>query len=281
MISDPKKYGLAAMQRQGTVRLADALRDYQQRNPPGMPEKPAKPHPNADPHCKKCDGYGYRKSTRYHTWFICSCPVDAREKYLTDIQPQPSLQRIGLTQDEIDRLKWSMVKPDISDGHLAVGPVRDAYERGHGLIFLYGSYGQAKTLIGKILVATAYREGKSASYANMASVLDDIRLSFDTQHQNTELLRRMEYWIQRDVLFLDELGRTNETGWAKERIFQLLDQRYTRAIREQSLTVLASNTSNGELDGYVASRLQDQRVGPIIHLNGPDGREVMPKGYKY
>lgn len=269
------------MQKSSTRRIGDLLKEYQKRNPPGMPARPEKPHSEADPQCRICDGFGYRESKRYGTWFVCSCINRTHDSFINSIQPGVNLSRIGLKQDEIDNLTWKKVRPDISDGHLAVGPVREAYERGHGMIFLWGAYGQAKTLIGKILVATAYREGRRASYANISSVLDDIRLAYDTEHQNTELLRRMEYWTGRDVLFIDELGRANETSWAMERVFQLLDKVYTRAIREESLTVIASNTSNGELDGYVNSRLKDLRVGPILHLNGPDGREVMPRGYKY
>jgi DNA replication protein DnaC len=116
----------------------------------------------------------------------------------------------------------------------------------------------------------------------MSHVLDHIRLAFDEQeHKTTDLIRRMDFWISRDVLFLDELDKCNSTEWAQERMFQLLDQRYTRAIREEALTVIASNKANAMLDGYLNSRLQDRRLGPVIHLNGHDGRQVMPEGYKF
>jgi len=192
-----------------------------------------------------------------------------------------NLQRIGVREDELE-LAWSAVKPNFSDGHKAVQAVRLAYQNGWGLVFLWGSYGQAKTLVGKILVATALRDGKHAAYANVSSVLDDIRLAFDEQeHKTTELLRRMDYWIQRDVLFIDELDKSNDTPWARERLFQLLDQRYSRAIRQEALTVIASNRGDGELDGYLTSRLRDKRLGPIVHLDGPDGRQFMPADWKH
>lgn len=189
--------------------------------------------------------------------------------------------RMGLEEDEAD-LSWSAIKTGISDGVKARDAVKDAYKKGFGMVFLWGSWGQAKTLTGKILTATALRDGKSAAYANMSMVLDDIRLAFDErEHKTTELLRRMDWWIKRDVLFLDELDKANSTEWAQERIFQLLDQRYTRAIREDALTVVASNGSDKELDGYLKSRLNDRRLGPVVYLNGPDGRESMPDGYRY
>jgi DNA replication protein DnaC len=194
---------------------------------------------------------------------------------------KPDFSRLGLHESEL-KLSWNKISPSISDGKKAVDAVQTKYEQGHGMVFLWGTYGQAKTLTGKILVATAYRESKSAAYANVSSVLDDIRLAFDEKEsKTTELLKRMDYWISRDVLFLDEIDKCNETDWARERIFQLLDQRYTRAIREEALTVIASNSKVEALDGYLASRLKDKRLGPVVYLNGQDGRQVMPEGWKF
>lgn len=194
---------------------------------------------------------------------------------------KPDLSRIGIDERELS-LDWTAIKPNVSDGMKAVQAVKPAYERGYGMVFLWGSWGQAKTLIGKVLTATAYRDNKRAAYANMSSVLDDIRLAFDEQeHKTTELLRRIDWWINRDVLFLDELDKSNDTPWAQERIFQLLDQRYSRAIRQEALTVIASNRSNGELDGYLKSRLNDRRLGPVVYLNGADGRQVAPDDWRF
>jgi DNA replication protein DnaC len=196
-------------------------------------------------------------------------------------QVKPDYKRIGIREDEAT-LTWMAVRPDISDGMKALAAVKPMYERGWGVVFLWGTWGQAKTLIGKILTATAFRDGKTAAYANVSTMLDDIRLAFDSdEHKTTELIRRMEWWSNRDVLFLDELDKSNDTPWAQERMFQLLDQRYQRAVREEALTVIASNKSTDALDGYLKSRLYDVRVGQVVYLNGTDARKVMPNGIKY
>lgn len=206
-----------------------------------------------------------------------SAKVRAQELY----NYKPDFSAIGIKEDEAG-LTWAAIRDGVSDGARARDAVLPKYQQGWGMVFLWGSYGQAKTLTGKILTATAFRDGKRAAYANMSHVLDHIRLAFDEQeHKTTELLRRMEFWISRDVLFLDELDKCNNTDWAQERMFQLLDQRYTRAIREEALTVIASNKANTMLDGYLNSRLNDRRLGPVVHLNGHDGRQVMPEGYKF
>ena len=77
------------------------------------------------------------------------------------------------------------------------------------------------------------------------------------------------------------MDKCNDTPWAQERVFQLMDQRYMRAIREEALTVIASNRSDDELDGYLKSRLRDRRLGPVVYLNGNDARAVMPEQYKF
>jgi DNA replication protein DnaC len=249
-------------------------------NPPGAAERPAVPHSDADPDCRRCSGWGWRQSRELGTWFVCECTSETRRAYL-DAQSKPDYSRMGLKDDELT-LEWEAVRPGVSDGQKAVDAVRPKYMQGHGMIFLWGTYGQAKTLVGKVLTATAFRDGKRAAYANISSVLDDIRLAFDSpEHKTTELLRRMDWWISRDVLFLDEIDKSNDTPWAQERMFQLLDQRYTRAIREEALTVIASNKSDAALDGYLRSRLQDRRLGPVVYLNGSDGRKVMPEGYRF
>jgi DNA replication protein DnaC len=264
-----------------TTPISELLKQIQKITPPGMIEKPEKKNPDANPECRKCSGFGYVKSEHFGTWFICVCVTEAHDQYLKKMQPRFDWSRIGIREDEAE-MNWGYVKPGISDGIEAVKAIKPAYERGWGMIFLWGSYGQAKTLVGKILTATARRDGKQSAYANMSSVLDDIRLAFDErENKTTELLRRIEWWNQRDVLFIDEMDKCNDTPWAQERVFQLLDQRYMRAIREEALTVIASNRSDDELDGYLKSRLRDRRLGPVVYLNGNDARAVMPEQYKF
>ena len=256
------------------------FREKIERNPPGMKDRPALPHSEADSDCKRCGGWGWVQSRQFGgNWFICQCVTATREQFIS-AQHKPDYSRMGLQEDELGKT-WSAMRPDISDGMKALGAVRPAYEQGWGMVFLWGTWGQGKTILGKILTATALRDHKSAAYANVSTVLDDIRLSFDADHQSTELLRRVEWWISRDVLFLDELDKVNGTSWAESTIFTLLDRRYARAIREEALTVIASNKSNEGLDGYLKSRLNDRRLGPVVYLNGADGRAVMPDGYHF
>jgi len=256
------------------VKLSDYIKDH----PPGIQERPTKPHSSAKQDCSICNGFGWRQSEKYGgNWFICSCiSRDWGKKFEQKID----YSRFGLEDDELN-MTWEMINPKVSDGIKGLKAVKPAYDRGHGFILLWGTYGQAKTLLGKILISTAIREGKAAAYTNMNSALDDIRLAYDEKYMNTALVDKMDWWNNRTVLFIDELDKASKTDWALERIFQLLDHRYTRAIREEALTVIASNESDDQLNGYLKSRLNDNRLGPIVHLNGTDGRAIMPNGWKH
>ena len=215
------------------------------------------------PTCPICGGSGYirKKATAdvYDPDFgkVERCPQARRLAFSEALSRGQVDGRIGLTADEIQSLTWDAIKDGLSDGHKA----REA-------------------------VALALQEGKRAAYANMLTVLDDIRLAFDEkENKQTELVRRVDWWLSRDVLAIDELDKTNSTDWARERIFQLLDARYQRAVRQEALTLIAGNYSHtDELCAYLRSRIEDNRFaanGMIVPLNGPDGRKAVPDGWKY
>jgi DNA replication protein DnaC len=240
--------------------------------------------------CPECGGVGY---IRYdvpvgHPKFgkVERCPNAWARTSKKSLQVGEIDPRIGLTSDEVRDLTWGLVKKGVNQADQACEITKRAYTSGHGMVFMYGGYGQGKSLVLKIAVAAALNEGKRAAYANLAGVLDDIRIAYDErENKMTELVRRMEWWASLDVLAIDELDKVGQTEWARERIFQLLDARYQRAVRQEALTVIAANyQSTDELSGYLKSRIEDNRFvasGYVIHLKGTDGRKSMPKNWKY
>lgn len=242
------------------------------------------------PNCPECNGVGYTRfdvpvgHPKFGKLERCSKArmlVTEQSLQAGEIDP-----RVGLTPDELRNLSWDLVKKGVNQADRACEVTRWAYMSGHGMVFMYGGYGQGKSLVLKIAVATALNDGKRAAYANLAGVLDDIRIAYDErENKMTELVRRMEWWTSLDVLAIDELDKVGQTEWARERIFQLLDARYQRAVRQEALTVIAANyQSTDELSGYLKSRIEDNRFvanGYVIQLKGTDGRKSMPKNWKY
>lgn len=244
------------------------------------------------PDCPTCGGSGYVRQNPnaqpgdVDFGKVIMCPTARRLAFMDALARGELDERIGLKPSEIQELTWDTIRAGISDGPKARAAVQRAYQVGYGLVFLYGKSGQAKTLSLKIAVASALADGKTAAYANMLAVLDDIRLAFDErENKQAELARRMEWWISRDVLAIDELDKTNSTDWARERMFQLIDARYQRAVRQEALTLIAANyDSTDELSDYLRSRIEDNRFaarGWIVHLNGPDGRRMIPPNWRF
>lgn len=246
------------------------------------------------PNCSICGGSGYVKRSDTNDVTdpdfgkIDQCPNYS--KRIIQQEAQAGKEIGGLAAEEVVKLVWDMVKPGYSDGVKARDAVKQAYDHGSGLVLLFGTFGQAKTLTMKIAVAQALRDGKRARYAKLTTVLDDIRMAYDAkENMQAELLRRTQTWRELDVLALDEMDKAaKNSDWAMDRIFNLLDDRYMLAVREKALTITAGNwTSLDDLNsafGYFRSRIEDNRFavcGSVVYLNGPDGRKVMPEGHHF
>jgi DNA replication protein DnaC len=245
---------------------------------------------DCSPTCPECNGVGYIRfdvpvgNPKFGK--VERCPNARAHSQAKSLQAGEVDPRVGLTPDEVRNLTWNLVKRGVNQADQACEITKRAYMSGHGIVFMYGGYGQGKSLLLKIAVAAALNDGKRAAYANLAGVLDDIRIAYDErENKMTELVRRMEWWASLDVLAIDELDKVGQTEWARERIFQLLDARYQRAVRQEALTVIAANyQSTDELSGYLKSRIEDNRFvanGYVIQLKGSDGRKSMPKNWKY
>lgn len=199
----------------------------------------------------------------------------------------------GLSANEIKTFSWDMVLPGISDAYKALPHVKEAVNRGYGMGLMLGKWGQGKTLLMKIAVANFIRGGKKAHYVKLTKMLDSIRQTYDEKEgKMTALVREIRKWENLDLLCLDELDKDAETDWAKSRLFDLVDERWVSAVREEKLTLFSANFQNmSEVPGYLKSRIEDNRwavtdqsgksAAFTVFLNGPDGRKSMPKGSTY
>jgi DNA replication protein DnaC len=241
---------------------------------------------DCDPDCPECGGVGYYSYAVPvgHAMFgkIERCP-NARAKAGLRVVIDP---RVGLTAQELAGLRWNMVRGGVNQAGEACQAAQRACVEGYGLVFLYGGFGQGKSLVLKTAVAQAYTSGQRAAYANLAAILDDIRTAYDEQdNKMSGVLQRAGWWTSRDVLAIDEFDKVSHTEWARQLIFQLMDDRYRKALQQQAVTIIASNyQSLDDLPGYLRSRFEDQRFvekGCLIRMNGTDMRTSMPDFWKY
>jgi DNA replication protein DnaC len=182
-------------------------------------------------------------------------------------------KQLGVTRKELDASWSSIVYREDANTNEAVQAILDTLQNGQGWIFFHGGYGLAKTLLLKIVVAEMLRKGKLSAYARMAEVIENLRQAYsDKDNAQEEAGRRLDFWTTLPVLCLDEFDRLRPTEFADEKKFVLLDRRYEDAIREKSVTILASNAHPNTFDGYLASRINDKRF-KVIELTGKDFRQ--------
>ena len=230
-----------------------------------------------DPACEICGGTGYYRldvpiyDARFGKVFPCP---NAQKLAVQRMKESGHLDsRLGITANELRDLNWRCVRKK-SPAYPHLDRLKNLYQIGHGMGTLLGSFGRGKTTLLKIFVVTAITDGRTAAYANASTMLDDIRLAYNSQDAMGELLERMDWWSRLDVLCLDEMDKVNTTPWAEERLFRLLDARYELAISGKALTLIAANYETTDpFPGYLRSRLEDELFQKyIIRLEGWDLR---------
>lgn len=214
-----------------------------------------------DPDCQICNGHGFVRVDRsiYHPRFgkLEPCPnLDPIKFYGT---------RIGLNEKEI-KFRWKSLL-DFNKVGEAMTEVKKILDLGHGWLFLWGEFGLGKTTLLKTAIAESLRAGRQSSYTRMVDIIDDLRSAYSTENPSEASANRLEYWTDVPVLAIDEFDRIRLTEYAAERRFALMDHRYENALREKSVTIMASNSDPSDLDGYLADRIFDGRF-KIIHLTG-------------
>jgi len=209
--------------------------------------------------CPVCHGIGY---VRNDSGRLDTCPnVDPLRVY--------PISRYGL--DETERgLDWSNVEK-FNNTMAALAAVRKTIHRGYGWVYLYGPPGLGKTLVLKIAIAEYLRLKQPAAYCRMAEILDDLRSAFDAKNPSEESQRKLDWWAGLPLLAIDEFDRVRATEYADERRFLLMDRRYEMALREKSITLLASNSDPSTLDGYLWDRVRDGRF-EIVRVMGESVR---------
>ncbi len=149
---------------------------------------------------------------------------------------------------------------------------RSFLEEPRPLFYLWGGYGNGKTLLLKALVNEFNLSGRVAVYAKFSKMLWWMRQVFGENGDREGYLDRYERLKQVKALAVDELDKANMTAFAEEFQFDFFDDRYERGLRGECCTVFASNSPPGELPGYLQSRVGDGRCLVIENL----GKDLRP-----
>jgi hypothetical protein len=144
-----------------------------------------------------------------------------------------------------------------------------------GYVTFLGDYGVGKSHLLKGVVNGFRNLGVMARYSTLADMLGDIREKFGETSGSRAVESVIEDYRRARVLCLDEIDKVNLTGWAKETIFRLFDNRWQES--DKLLTVMASNTAPADFPaelGYLRSRING---GVVVEVPGPDVRSIQGK----
>lgn len=140
------------------------------------------------------------------------------------------------------------------------------------LVFI-GPVGVGKTHLAMAIGNAALDANIVTLFATAPDLLDHLRLSF--QPSSTVIYDELFVKLKEaELLLLDDLGAEQSSGWADEKLFQLLNYRYNLRLP----TVVTLNKQAWDcLDVRLRSRLSDRSLVEIVNLEARDFRERQGK----
>ncbi len=189
------------------------------------------------------------------------------------------LRRFGNLDAYQDKTFLSFRVADLGGGYAPVNftslhnakTIAEAYaESPRGWIVYEGPYGCGKThLAVAIANMRLERYGEQVVFITAPDLLDILRATYSPQSEATfdayfERVRRVP------LLVLDDLGVENPSGWAKEKLFQLLNFRHVRRLP----TVVTTNTAFDDLDPRLSSRMMQGEIVQHVRIDAPDYRRA-------
>lgn len=136
-----------------------------------------------------------------------------------------------------------------------------------GWLLLTGGYGCGKTHLAAAVGNVRLEAGDHVLFVTAPDLLDHLRSTFGPNSEvgYDQMFDRIR---GTHLLILDDLGAENPSQWAQEKLFQLLNHRYSYRLP----TVITTNVEIDLLDARVRSRLMDDQVVRRVVIAAPDFR---------
>ena len=134
------------------------------------------------------------------------------------------------------------------------------------ILVLRGPRGTGKTHLMESVGRELLAYGKTVRYERVPSLLSNIRSSYERAFPEDaeDAMRRC---FLAELLMLDDLGAEKPSDWVREKLFELIDDRYSVG----RLLIIATNESYTSLEANlgerIASRLFDTNSGKVMQVN--------------
>ncbi len=119
---------------------------------------------------------------------------------------------------------------------------------------LAGTYGCGKTHLAAAIAntVTTREDHGEVMFVVVPDLLDHLRAAFSPQSA-MPYDRLFNAVKNSSILILDDLGTESATPWAKEKLFQLLNYRYTAQLP----TVITTSTEPKDIEPWLRTRMLD------------------------
>jgi DNA replication protein DnaC len=149
---------------------------------------------------------------------------------------------------------------------VAYNQSRQFAQRLEGWLFLQGPYGCGKTHLAAAISNFVVDLGVPTLFLTVPDLLDTLRFAYSDPTSTFE--DRFDEIRRSSLLVMDDFGTQNATAWAQEKLFQIVNYRYTNRLP----LVVTTNNSLPEIEERIRSRLRDPELVTRVTINAPDFR---------
>jgi DNA replication protein DnaC len=228
-----------------------------------------------DPNCPICGGIGFVRQDlpitdpNFGRLVVCTCRQQAIQS-----AAQNRLFRLS-NLEALKEMTFESFKSEGRSGladqqatslQMALSSARQYAGNLSGWLLLMGSYGTGKTHLAAAIANFVVSLGVPTLLLTVPDLLDWMRFSYD--NPDTSFEERFDEIRNIRLLVLDDLGTQNATPWAQEKLFQIINARYTNRLP----TVVTTNLNLEEIDGRIRSRLEDADLVNRVVISAPDYR---------
>lgn len=224
-----------------------------------------------DDACPRCEGAGFvRKAVRLgHPDFGRAFPCDCTQNEEEDDKRARLLRYSNL--GPLSRLSFDNLSPrgrSPSPQHqerfaAAVQAGLAFAEKPAGWLVFVGPSGCGKTHMAAAIAGRSIEKGQAALFMVVPDLLDHLRGGYqpDAETGYDELFEMVR---NAPVLVLDDLGVQSKTPWVEEKLFQLINHRYSAQLP----TVITTNLDMASFESRVQTRLSDPALSQVHYLEG-------------
>lgn len=138
-----------------------------------------------------------------------------------------------------------------------------------GWLFMQGGSGCGKTHLAAAAANYAVHNGIPTLFLTVPDLLDTLRFAYDSEETTFE--ERFNEIRDARLLVLDDFGTQNASGWAQEKLFQIMNYRYINKLA----TIVTSNLRLDDIEDRIRSRLADPDLVTQVRITAPDFRRPM------